>query len=173
MPDTTVSTQELHRAFQSTDMDPKLIHPAIENIRALAGENVVTVLGAQINELRTEIVALRDRIDAQRTEMTATIGALSDRIDAQGAEITATTGALSDRIDAQGAEITATTRALSDRIDAQGAEMTATTRALSDRIDALRDSMDSFRKILWPLVISVSVSLLGLASTLIYQSLQN
>ena len=71
-------TSAIHRVLIDSGADPKLIHPAIEEIRHLSGQNVITAIGAQITELRsdvrTQIMEVRSemqaRIDGLQTEMT-------------------------------------------------------------------------------------------------------
>ena len=66
-------TSAIHRVLIDSGADPKLIHPAIEEIRHLSGQNVITAIGAQITELRSEMQAqingLQVQITALRTEM--------------------------------------------------------------------------------------------------------
>ncbi len=72
-------TSAIHRVLIDSGTDPKLIHPAIEEIRHLSGQNVITAIGAQITELRsdvqTQITELRSEMQTQftalRTEMKA------------------------------------------------------------------------------------------------------
>ena len=68
-PDTTA----IHRVLIDSGADPKLIHPAIEEIRNLSGQNVITAIGAQITELRsemqTQITDLRAEMQTQITEL--------------------------------------------------------------------------------------------------------
>ena len=72
-------TSAVHRVLIDSGADPKLIHPAIEEIRDLSGQNVITAIGAQITELRsgvqTQITELRSDMQTQftalRTEMNA------------------------------------------------------------------------------------------------------
>lgn len=70
-------TSAIHRVLLDSGADPKLIHPAIEELSHLSGQNVITAIGAQITELRTE---LRSEMQAQiaelRSEMQAEIGKL-------------------------------------------------------------------------------------------------
>ena len=135
MANSTESTERLHQAFQSAAMNPNLIHGAIEDIRGMAGANVMATISGQIRELRAE--------------MRAEFKAQGAQINAQGA-----------RIDDMQTLFNTQFKAVGDRIDAQGT-----------RIDALRDSMDHLRKMLWPLVLGISVTLLGVASTAIYKIL--
>ena len=77
-------TSAIHRVLIDSGADPKLIHPAIEEIRHLSGQNVITAIGAQITELRadvqTQIIELRSemqsQIDGLRSEMQTQITAL-------------------------------------------------------------------------------------------------
>ncbi len=59
-------TSAIHRVLIDSGADPKLIHPAIEEMRNLSGQNVITAIGAQITELRAE---MQTQITALRTEM--------------------------------------------------------------------------------------------------------
>ena len=88
-------TSAIHRVLIDSGADPKLIHPAIEEIRHLSGQNVITAIGAQITELRsdvqTQITELRSEMQAQindlRTEMQAQINGLQVQITALRAEM--------------------------------------------------------------------------------------
>ena len=40
-------TSAIHRVLIDSGADPKLIHPAIEEMRGLSGQNVITAIGAQ------------------------------------------------------------------------------------------------------------------------------
>ena len=51
---TEPDTGAIHRVLLDSGADPKLIHPAIEEIRHLSGQTVITAIGAQITELRAE-----------------------------------------------------------------------------------------------------------------------
>ena len=66
-------TSAIHRVLIDSAADPKLIHPAIEEIRSLSGQNVITAIGAQITELRSDVQAqineLQLQIIALRAEM--------------------------------------------------------------------------------------------------------
>ena len=66
-------TSAIHRVLIDSGADPKLIHPAIEEIRHLSGQNVITAIGAQITELRsdvqTQITELRSEMQTQITEL--------------------------------------------------------------------------------------------------------
>ena len=74
-------TGAIHRVLIDSGADPKLIHPAIEEIRHLSGQNVITAIGAQITELRaemqTQITELRSETQAQFTGLRAEMSALN------------------------------------------------------------------------------------------------
>ena len=84
-------TSAIHRVLIDSGADPKLIHPAIEEIRHLSGQNVITAIGAQITELRsdvqTQIIELRSEMQAQiddlRTKMQAQITELRAEMQTQ------------------------------------------------------------------------------------------
>ena len=81
MPTSTESdTTAIHRVLLDSGADPKLIHPAIEEIRHLSGQNVITAIGAQITELRSEMQA---QITGLRTEMQTQITELRSEMQAQ------------------------------------------------------------------------------------------
>ena len=67
---TKPDTSAIHRVLLDSGADPKLIHPAIEEIRHLSGQNVISAIGAQITELRSET-------QAQITELRAEINTLN------------------------------------------------------------------------------------------------
>ena len=92
---TKPETGAIHRVLLDSGADPKLIHPAIEEIRNLSGQNVITAVGAQITGLRSELQAqineLRSEMQAQitglRTEMQAQINDLQVQITGLRAEM--------------------------------------------------------------------------------------
>ena len=61
-------TGAIHRVLIDSGANPKLVHPAIEEIRHLSGQNVIASIGAQITELRSEMQA---QITGLRAEMNA------------------------------------------------------------------------------------------------------
>ena len=72
------TTEALYKVLTSPKPDPQAAHVAIEEIRQLAGQNVIEILGAKIEamsyemkagftEVKAEIKALNSRIDAQTT----------------------------------------------------------------------------------------------------------
>ncbi|MCY3756698.1 MAG: hypothetical protein OXG96_03160 [Acidobacteria bacterium] len=68
-------TSAIHRVLIDSGADPKLIHPAIEEMRNLSGQNVITAIGAQITELRsevqTQVTELRSDVHTEITELRA------------------------------------------------------------------------------------------------------
>ena len=84
---TEPDTGAIHRVLLDSGADPKLIHPAIEEIRHLSGQNVITAIGAQITGLRSEmqaqITALRSEMQAQITELRAEMNTLNTEMQAQ------------------------------------------------------------------------------------------
>ena len=80
-------TSAIHRVLIDSGADPKLIHPAIEEIRNLSGQNVVTAIGAQITELRsdvqTQITELRSEMQAQINGLQVQIAELRSEMQAQ------------------------------------------------------------------------------------------
>ena len=63
---TEPDTGAIHRVLLDSGADPKLIHPAIEEIRHLSGQNVIAAIGAQITGLRSE---MQVQISGLRAEM--------------------------------------------------------------------------------------------------------
>ena len=77
-------TSAIHRVLIDSGADPKLIHPAIEEIRHLSGQNVTTAIAAQITELRSDV---QTQITELRSEMQAQINGLQVQITALRAEM--------------------------------------------------------------------------------------
>ena len=77
-------TSAIHRVLIESGADPKLVHPAIEEIRRLSGQNVITEfrseMKAQINDLRSEIQA---QIAELRSEMQSQINDLRSEMQTQ------------------------------------------------------------------------------------------
>ena len=63
------STGALYKALVSTEPNPRDVHNAIEEIRQLAGQNVIDVLGAKIDALGSRIDATNSRIDAMNSRI--------------------------------------------------------------------------------------------------------
>ena len=74
-------TSAIHRVLIDSGADPKLIHPAIEEMRNLSGQNVITAIGAQITEVRSELQAqiteVRSELQAQITGLRAEMNTLN------------------------------------------------------------------------------------------------
>ena len=67
-------TGALFQALSSPDPDPKVVHAAIEEVRQIASQNVIAVLGAKIDSQTA-------RLEAQITEVKAEIKVQGARID--------------------------------------------------------------------------------------------
>ena len=88
-------TSAIHRVLIESGADPKLIHPAIEEIRQLSGQNVTTAIGAQITELRSDLQAqitelrseMQTRITELRSEMQTRITELRSEMQTQITEL--------------------------------------------------------------------------------------
>ena len=91
-PLSTESSGALFRALRSAGVEPDLAYRADDEVRAQAGQNVITAIGAQITELKA-------RIDAQSAELGTKIDALNGKIDSQSAELSAKIDAVNSRID--------------------------------------------------------------------------
>ena len=77
-------TSAIHRVLIDSGADPKLIHPAIEEMRNLSGQNVITAIGAQITGLRSDVQV---QITEFRSEMHAQINGLQAQFTALRAEM--------------------------------------------------------------------------------------
>ena len=86
-------TGALFRALRTT-ADPELARAAEEEIRQIASQNVIAVLGAKIDSQGARIDVKFSRIEAQITEVRAEIKAQGARIDAQTSRIDVATGDL-------------------------------------------------------------------------------
>jgi len=95
-------TSAIHRVLIDSGADPKLIHPAIEEIRHLSGQNVTTAIGAQITELRSEVQA---QISELRSEVQAQINGLQAQINELRSEMKAQNNGLQAQINGLQAEI--------------------------------------------------------------------
>ena len=84
-------TSAIHRVLIDSGADPKLIHPAIEEIRHLSGQNVTTAIAAQITELGADV---QTQITELRAEMQAQINGLQVQITGLRAEMQAQITAL-------------------------------------------------------------------------------
>ena len=57
------ATDALYQALSSPNPDPRVVHAAIEEVRQIASQNVIAVLGAKIDSQTARIDALGSRID--------------------------------------------------------------------------------------------------------------
>ena len=131
-------TGAIHRVLLDSGADPKLIHPAIEEIRHLSGQNVTTAIGAQITDLRSEMKA---QIGGFRSEMQAQITELRSEMQAQITE-------LRSEMQAQITELRS--------------EMQAQINGLQVQITGLRAEMNTLNKVIWPLISLLFIPMLGL-----------
>ena len=153
----------LFRALRNAPVDAETAYEAIEEIRDMAGQNVVAELRAHSDRRYAELRAHSDSNYAElRAHSDSNYAELRARIDSNYAELNARIdnnhAELNARIDSNHAELSA-------RIDNNYAELRAHSdrnyAELSARIDTLADRIDTLQKLLWPLVIAVSVALLG------------
>ena len=84
-------TGALYQALSSPEPDPQVVHAAIEEVRQIASQNVIAVIGAQIAELKAEMkagfVEINARIDAQGSRLDARITEVRAEIKAQNSRI--------------------------------------------------------------------------------------
>lgn len=78
------TTGTFYRELRSANADPDLSHGAVEEVRGMAGENVVTAIRADIGELRSE---LRGEIGTLRTELHDEIGNLRAELSGEIAKL--------------------------------------------------------------------------------------
>ena len=142
-------TGATHRVLLDSGADPKLIHPAIEEIRHLSGQNVTTAIGAQITELRSEMKA---QIGGFRSEMQAQITELRSEMQAQITEL---------RSEMQ-AQITELRSEMQAQITELRSEMQAQINGLQVQITGLRAEMNTLNKVIWPLISLLFIPMLGL-----------
>ena len=132
---TKPDTSAIHRVLIDSGADPKLIHPAIEEIRNLSGQNVITAIGAQITELRSE---MQTQITELRSEMQAQINGLQVRITELRSDMQA-------------------------QITELRSEMQAQINGLQVQITGLRAEMNTLNKVIWPLISLLFIPMLALA----------
>ena len=84
-------TDALYQALSSPEPDPKVVHAAIEEVRQIASQNVIAVLGSKIDSQGARIDVKFSQIEAQITEVKAALDTRLTRIEAeiktQGARI--------------------------------------------------------------------------------------
>lgn len=135
---TKPDTSAIHRVLLDSGADPKLIHPAIEEMRNLSGQNVITAIGGRITELRSETQA---QITDVQSEMQAQINDLRSELQTQISNL---------RAEMQ-AEFTGLR-----------AEMQGQINGLQVQITALRAEMNTLNKVIWPLISLLFIPMLGL-----------
>ena len=79
-PPATETTGALFRALRSAGVEADLAYRADDEVRAQAGQNVITVVNARFAELSA-------KIDAQSTGLSTKINAVNSRIDAVNSRI--------------------------------------------------------------------------------------
>ena len=131
-------TGAIHRVLIDSGADPKLVHPAIEEIRHLSGQNVIASIGAQITGLRSEV---KSQITELRAEMQAQIGGFRSEMQAQITELRS--------------EMQAQINGLQVQITGLRAEMQV-------QITGLRAEMNSLNKVIWPLISLLFIPMLAL-----------
>ena len=152
MSTTEPATSAIFRALRSVNVDPELAYEAVEEARDMAGHNIIAELGSRIDRTETE---LGSRIDHTETELGARIDHTETEL---GARIDRSETELGSRIDRTETELGARI----DRFQTElGARIDRFQTELGARIDALADRVDTLQKVLWPLVIAISVALLS------------
>ena len=68
-------------ALSNPEPDPQVVHAAIEEVRQIASQNVIAVLGSKIDSQGAKIDILAAKIDSQGAEIRAEIKAQTARID--------------------------------------------------------------------------------------------
>ncbi len=89
----------MFRALRSVNVDPDLAYQAAEEMHHEAGQNIIAVLGAQIDVLKAEIKAETTEIRADLKAQAACIDALGNRIDSVDSRVTMLQESLGSRID--------------------------------------------------------------------------
>ncbi|MDE2755245.1 MAG: hypothetical protein OXU26_00055 [Acidobacteriota bacterium] len=135
-------TSAIHRVLIESGADPKLIHPAIEEIRQLSGQNVTTAIGAQITELRSDLQA---QITELRSEMQTRITELRSEMQTQITEL---------RSEMQ-TQITELRSEMQTQITELRSEM-------QTQFTALRTEMNALNKFIWALISLLAIPMLGL-----------
>ena len=69
-------TRALFQALSSPEPDPQVVHAAIEEVRQIASQNVIAVLGAQITELKAEMKVGFAEVKAEFTKVNSRIDTL-------------------------------------------------------------------------------------------------
>ena len=164
-------TSAIHRVLIESGADPRLVHPAIEEIRRLSGQNVITAVGSQITDFRSEtkaqITDLRSETKAQitdlRSELQAQINDLRSETKAQihglRSEIQAQIADLRSEVQTQINDLRSEVQA---QINDLRSEMQAQIHGLQVQITGLRAEMNTLNKVVWPLISLLFIPMLGL-----------
>ena len=79
------ATDALYQALSNPEPDPHVVHAAIEEVRQIAGQNVIAVVGSQVAEMKAEMKAefteMKAEMKAEFTKVNSRIDALESRID--------------------------------------------------------------------------------------------
>ena len=145
-------TSAIHRVLIDSGADPKLVHPAIEEIRHLSGQNVTTAIGAQITELRSE---MRVQFTELRSEMHTQFTDLRSEMQAQ--------------INGLQVQITELRAELQAQITDLRAEMQSQINGLQVQITGLRAEMNTLNKVIWPLISLLFIPMLALVYKILTQ----
>ena len=145
-------TSAIHRVLIDSGADPKLVHPAIEEIRHLSGQNVTTAIGAQITDLRSE---MRVQFTELRSEMHTQFTDLRSEMQAQ--------------INGLQVQITELRAELQAQITDLRAEMQSQINGLQVQITGLRAEMNTLNKVIWPLISLLFIPMLALVYKILTQ----
>ena len=145
-------TSAIHRVLIDSGADPKLVHPAIEGIRHLSGQNVTTAIGAQITDLRSE---MRVQFTDLRSEMHTQFTDLRSEMQAQ--------------INGLQVQITELRAELQAQITDLRAEMQSQINGLQVQITGLRAEMNTLNKVIWPLISLLFIPMLALVYKILTQ----
>ena len=175
-------TSAIHQVLIDSGADPKLIHPAVEEMRNLSGQNVTTTIGAQITELRsdvrTQITELRSdvrtqiteirtemqaRIDGARTEMQAQVNDLQTEMQAQINDLqTEMQAQINDLRTEMQAQINDLRTEMQAQINGLQVQITELRAEMQTQFAALRAEMNTLNKIIWTLMSLLAVPIFGL-----------
>ena len=149
-------TSAIHRVLLDSGADPKLIHPAIEEIRQLSGENVVTAIGAQITKLRSE---MQVQITKLRSEMQVQLNELRSEMKTQ-------INGLQAQINELRSEMQVQLNELRSEMQVQINELRSEMKAQNN---GLRAEINTLSKVIWPLITLLFIPMLALAYKLLTQ----
>ena len=156
-------TSAIHRVLIDSGADPKLVHPAIEEIRHLSGQNVTTAIGAQITDLRSE---MRVQFTELRSEMHTQFTDLRSEMQAQ---INGLRAEMQSQINGLQVQITELRAELQAQITDLRAEMQSQITGLQVQITGLRAEMNTLNKVIWPLISLLFIPMLALVYKILTQ----